>query len=246
MKIIKLACLNMKSLLLGTVSILLLGGCATTTNSNVAEVPNGLSAEEFHAKMAEFEQMKPSLQRLAALEPELKALISQLTQIAEAAEIQETQSAALVASESNRPPVKKSQSKLKAKDVAVEQLTLNTVQNTPRANVNVSETANKHTSPLNEKIIENVSRNGQYTLQLTAVTDKNKLAESWRTLQSSYTPELDDLQAIYQEVDLSGVTFYRIKAGFYDTQQQAKESCKILKKMGANCIVSNQVGMRVI
>ena len=76
--------------------------------------------------------------------------------------------------------------------------------------------------------------------------DKNKLAESWRTLQSSYAPELDDLHAIYQEVDLSGVTFYRIKAGFYDTQQQAKESCKILKKMGANCIVSNQVGMRVI
>ncbi|MGY0638523.1 MAG: SPOR domain-containing protein, partial [Paraglaciecola chathamensis] len=87
---------------------------------------------------------------------------------------------------------------------------------------------------------------GQYTLQLSAVTDKNKLLTSWRTLQKSYSPELNNRQAIYQEVVLSGVTYYRIKAGFYSTEKLAKQGCSTLKKLGANCIVSNSSGLNVI
>lgn len=232
------------------VSVFLLNGCLSTPKQDMPDVPSGLTAKEFHDTMTEFEQMKPSLQRLAALEPELKALISQLTQIAEAAEIQEKQEVAVTKSTQSAPEI-----------AQVNQSTL--VDSKPvklplsNSHMIMANSIEHRTNNLSTKMNVNVKKGevavspekpakGQYTLQLTAVTDKNKLLDSWRTLQKTYSPELNDLQAIYQEVELSGVTFYRIKAGYYSSEQQAKKGCSSLKKLGANCIVSNSSGLSVI
>ncbi|WP_339771925.1 SPOR domain-containing protein [uncultured Paraglaciecola sp.] len=258
MKMIKLTGFNAKNILLGGICISLLGGCAAHTQPKVAEAPSGLSAEEFHAKMAEFEQMKPSLQRLAALEPELKALISQLTQIAEAAEMQEAQNVATTDTESQISLAAEDNVEANADDlnvaianngVANKMLTVDAMTDST-FETDVDEIVNPTvvTTAVDTNGVKPMATPamGQYTLQLTAVTDKGKIKQSWHTLQKTYSPELDDMQAIYQEVELSGVTFYRIKAGYYSSQQQAKQGCIVLKKMGANCIVSNNTGFSVI
>jgi hypothetical protein len=236
------------SALLG--GLMLLNGCSSAPKPQIAEVPNELSAQEFHDTMAEFEYMKPSLQRLAALEPELKALISQLTQIAEAAEIQEKREIAEATATQSVPEIAQVNQTMPIEPKPVKVPASNTNKSMASSNEhgtnNLSAKMNKHVEESEVAVSSKKTVKGQYTLQLTAVTDRKKLLDSWRTLQKTYSPELDDLQAIYQEIELSGVTFYRIKAGYYSSEQQAKKGCSSLKKLGANCIVSNNSGLSVI
>jgi predicted nucleic acid-binding Zn-ribbon protein len=231
------------SALLG--GLVLLNGCSSAPKPQIAEVPNGLSAQEFHDTMAEFERMKPSLQRLAALEPELKALIAQLNQIAQAAEAQEKidEDTRLQAEE------KVESSAQTAKSNKINPMTDKVAKAPQNAKRSITTQGSDEAENVNDSApapIQIKPPMGQYTLQLSAVTDKNKLLTSWRTLQKSYSPELNNRQAIYQEVVLSGVTYYRIKAGFYSTEKLAKQGCSTLKKLGANCIVSNSSGLNVI
>ena len=232
------------------VGVFLLSGCFSTPKQDMPHVPSGLTAKEFHDTMAEFEQMKPSLQRLAALEPELKALISQLTQIAEAAEIQEKQDIAEVKAEQSAPEIAQVNQSTLVEPRPVTLPGSNTSMTMASANEqrtnNLSTKMNINAEESEVAVSPEKPAKGQYTLQLTAVTDRKKLLDSWRTLQKTYSPELNDLQAIYQEVVLSGVTFFRIKAGYYSSEQQAKKGCSSLKKLGANCIVSNNSGLSLI
>ncbi|MFQ3197261.1 MAG: septal ring-binding cell division protein DamX [Paraglaciecola sp.] len=213
-------------------TVLIIAACSTIPPSSTPAVPEGMSATEFYEKMAEFERMKPSLQRLAALEPEFKELISQLTQIAQSAEVQEVE--ALVTAK----PVAKPQEKVQGvmtndSKSSAEQKTLPAV---------VKMTTSNPTEVKNNTIDKPNQNRGLYTLQLSAVTDKQKLLLSWQNMQQKHKQVLVNLVAISQEVNVSGVTFYRIKAGFYNTLQEAKKACASLKQASANCLVSDNRG----
>lgn len=213
-------------------TVLLVSACSSAPSSSTPAAPEGLSATEFHEKMAEFERMKPSLQRLAALEPELKELISQLMQIAQAAEEQEAESVA--SAKAAAQPV----SKVPA-DVEMANSSASSTEPKPIPAVAKMPTSNEADGKNN--VSEQPTR-GLYTLQLTAVTDKQKLLSSWQTMQQEHKQVLANLVAISQEIKVSGVTFYRIKAGFYNTLQDAKRTCASLKQAGANCLVSDNKG----
>lgn len=67
-------------LALSLITCAILVGCSSSGSVN----SNHLSADEISAELAEFRRLKPSLQRLAASETELKALIVTLDQLANA------------------------------------------------------------------------------------------------------------------------------------------------------------------
>lgn len=215
--------------------MLLISACSSTAQQSPPGAPGGLSGEEFHAKMAEFERMQPSLQRLAALEPELKELISQLAQIAQAAESQEAQTDA---------PVELAAQTAVQKDTRVDNTNIN--DDTSQSLASEPELSQQEPPPEPQEQPLTETQRGPYSLQLTAVTDKSKLRASWLDLQQQFQPILTDLTAISQQVEVSGVTFYRIKAGFYESLEEAKKNCDALKQAQASCIVSDNRGEDIL
>ncbi len=91
-----------------------------------------------------------------------------------------------------------------------------------------------------ETVKPKFNRQPIYALQVASVTEKVRLTKSVANIQTK-APNLFSGQFIanIEPVDVSGVTYYRLKLGAYQYQKNAKDDCEKLKAQQINCIVSH-------
>ena len=79
-----------------------------------------------------------------------------------------------------------------------------------------------------------------FALQVAAVTDKERLSQSLNQIKASASSLFQgEFVANVETINVSGMTYYRLKLGAYQEQANAAADCDKLKQRQINCIVSH-------
>ena len=79
-----------------------------------------------------------------------------------------------------------------------------------------------------------------FALQVAAVTDKDRLSQSLNEIKTSASSLFQgEFVANVETINVSEVTYYRLKLGAYQHQANAAADCDKLKQRQINCIVSH-------
>jgi hypothetical protein len=179
----------------------------TDVQSTVLSLQNYESNQKMERHLQEWQEMKPSIARLVALEGEVKELIKQLK-------------SKKVNSNLNVPLTDQS-AQVKQNSIISD----NTATNLQRSSV----------------ISENM-----YAIQLFSLTDKNIMRKTWNKLSTKHPNILGNLSPIYEEVSMQGKTFYRVKAGSFESKTAAMKLCSSLKNANTNCFLANSIGIAML
>ena len=122
-------------------------------------------------------------------------------------------------------------------------------QDTASTNTPVVPTAKASAETLSPKVAQKaqVATNAEqqavkalFALQVAAVTDKDRLSQSLNQIKASASSLFEGvLVANVETINVSGMTYYRLKLGAYQNQANAAADCDKLKQRQINCIVSH-------
>lgn len=85
-----------------------------------------------------------------------------------------------------------------------------------------------------------------FMVQVASLTSLDNLKKNWETQQEQYPEILNGLPARYQNVEMNGKEYYRLKAGEFNHKAQAVEVCEMLISKKAECIVVNNKGTKLL
>jgi hypothetical protein len=157
-------------------------------------VPQSASNEKMDRHLQEWQDMKPDIARLVALEAEVKELIQQL-----------------------------------------KSMNAQTAQKSTTTDNAVA----KQQKPL-------INGENMYAVQLFSLTDKKIMRRTWNNLSTKHPIMLGNLSPIYEEVSMQGKTFYRVKAGSFETKSAAMKLCGSLKNANTNCFLAKSTGIAML
>ena len=164
------------------------------------EVQNSESNKKMEKHLQEWQEMKPSIARLVALEGEVKDLIKQL------------------------------------KDMNANS----------RLNTQVMQSSINNASGVAKQQKSFVNSENMYAIQLFSLTDKNIMRSTWNKLSTKHPNVLGNLSPIYEEVSMQGKTFYRVKAGSFQTKSAAMKLCGSLRNANTNCFLAKSTGIAML
>lgn len=183
--------------------------------SSAESVVSKVELEKIRAQMEEWEQLKPSLLRLVAIEAELKELVVQLNDMlknqAMPQEFQFLETSASV------NPVKNESTPDNTPDQIIEA--------TPKPIVNSMSPAAL-----------------PFAVQLYSLTDRSKLSSTWIDMLRKHPKELADLVPLYNEVLVGDKLYYRVVAGGFSDQRAARALCDKLKLTQTPCFIAPNIG----
>lgn len=224
--------------LMTSLALLVLSGCSSTTKPSelaaTKQKDTRVSTEELaqlKVSSQQWQSAKAGVERLLLIEEDLRLLISQLNAVVK----QEANS-----NEAEKTPIVSSLKKIE-KPTQMLSSSVVTHAEKPVIKTEVDETNNvKKITPASSDKAEYIPATARYALQVAAVTDKTRLKQSLNEIKNK-SPELfqGPFIANIENVDIGGVTFYRLKLGAYETQANAKVGCDKLKKREINCVVSH-------
>jgi hypothetical protein len=168
---------------------------------NTIAVQNSESNEIMNKHLQEWQDMKPDIARLAALEDEVKELIKQLKSMT---------------------------------DRIADQNTL------------IMQTSSVNASAAVKQQKPSINSENMYAIQLFSLTDKKIMRRTWNKLSTKHPIILGQLSPIYEEVSMQGKTFYRVKAGLFETKRAAMKLCGSLKNANTNCFLAKSTGIAML
>lgn len=219
---------------------------------------------EMEAELEEWKRLKPGVQRLVAIESELKGLLSALEGIVvnePTASLETVNDSHNVQTQTMEPVVfeEKKMSQPPALIALVEQpqkavSTDKKLTATNEGGLSVAEV--KATEKVEEQKIATVAKSNAvidlqasaeqpvaaqtstFSLQLASVTQELAVNQTWNRLKKKYPDVLGSLDFHSEQVLVANKTYYRVKAGRFDSYNEAKQSCRLLLSSGASCIVN--------
>ena len=177
---------------------------------------------KFEEHLHEWQDIKPGIERLVAIEGELTELIDQLNTIIAENEAAKEQVAAQA---QRQEPVAAAPTK----------------QNTP-APAMADKAAPAPTKTAATPVTQSAGTGPAYTLQLYSLSNQKQVRPTWYRLQHKHPAILGKLKAIFEKISIKQNTFYRVKAGKFSDSFQADEMCSKLKALGTQCIPTEYKG----
>ena len=211
--------------------VLLLTGCSVIdgqTSEEVKPLPvimkdqvsqpqESISKLEKH--LSEWQELKPGVKRLVAIEAELVQLIDQLNQMvndnSEAVEVSDN-SETLEVNNNKKPPSM-------AKEVEI---------NRPAAIVPNKTKLEKSQPEKNSSIVPETAT---YALQLASVSNKDSLTQAWLKIKPKAPQLFYNLKPSYEQVNVKGKIYFRLKIGSFGTLAKANKFCDQLMLQGVKC-----------
>lgn len=84
-----------------------------------------------------------------------------------------------------------------------------------------------------------------FMLQLASLSNQESLKETWLSQQKLHPEILNGLAVRYQQVEINGRQYYRLKAGEFKQKADALETCQSLIAKQTSCIVVNGIGNKL-
>jgi len=219
--------------------VITLAGCSSSP-----EPKQSAANAEMQAELNEWKRMKPGVQRLVAIETELKVLLQTL----ETAALEPTDQLQTADTGPN------------VQTAVIERVEFDDKKLTPQpVNANsLGSSASYSSAPLPKSAVQSGDKTNlvatasiepepvaaqnqsptNFSLQLASVTEPTAVESTWQRLQKRYPDVLSDLDLHSEEVIVSNRTYFRVKAGSFDSYDEAKRQCSQLRKSGASCIVN--------
>jgi hypothetical protein len=168
----------------------------------------------------EWQRMKPSIERLVAIEGEMKELIMHLNQLTKKSEVELT-AHELVAEQSSSYKTETSEKSAKLSEPSQVQLS------EPKGGVRYS------SSPL---------KKGEEAVQLASLRDKGVMTSTWNQLLGRYPKFFNALTPIYEEAMVGGQKYFRLKASGIVSKVAAIRLCKELDVQNVPCFLTSNTG----
>jgi hypothetical protein len=213
----------------------LLSACASQPQPVVSSQNTELEAE-----LAEWKKLKPGVERLVAIESELKGLISSLELIAASeptARLEAVQDSHNAQTQVIEAVVFEEKAVQQEQPVlARTEQNLLTEQNNQKEQL-LQQPVPDRTITVPEPATGAAARK-TYSLQLASVTQQSAVGQTWDRLKSRYPKVLAALDLHSEQVQVANKTYYRVKAGRFNSYDEARQNCQLLTSSGASCIVN--------
>lgn len=211
----------------------LTAGCASQSTPAVSA-----NTKEMEAELAEWRKLKPGVQRLVAIEGELKGLLATLETITDnepTAQLATAENSHNVQTQVINPV------HFEEKTLSVVQPEVSAAKASEMAATGQSEVSDKNlTAPrLATAVVADAEvQRRSFSLQLASVTKEEAVVATWQQLKQRHPGVLNQLDLHSEEVLVANRTYYRVKAGRFDSYDEAKQNCRVLQNSGASCIVN--------
>jgi len=141
--------------------------------------------------------------------------------------------------------MKPSIARLVTLEAEVKELTkqLKNINANSRLNTQVMQSSINNVSGLAKQQKSFVNSENRYAIQLFSLTEKNIMRSTWNKLSTKHPNILGTLSPIYEEVSMQGKTFYRVKAGSFETKSAAMKLCGSLRNANTNCFLAKSTGI---
>ncbi|MBU1619223.1 MAG: SPOR domain-containing protein [Gammaproteobacteria bacterium] len=222
------------------ISMLGITGCSNTPE------PTALSATE----LAEWQQLKPSIKRLAAIEGDLKELIVALDDMGKQqvarqkstlgndnVEVYTTERVDFDEQLAINPALPED------KQIPEDKAVVEQPQSASVAHLSEQEPVEPSPDPiaLSKHPVEPLYPTG-YSIQLASLKDVASTKSVWLTLQKRHPALLGDVDALVEQAMVKNTHYFRLKAAGFETRKQASDLCEKLRLEGASCIVTRSIG----
>lgn len=216
-------------------SALFIVGCASHAGPKAGNIQQITEAE-----LAEWRELKPSIKRLVAVETELKEVIHTLAVISN----DSVSSGSGYADNGTNVQTDVIEPVRFTERPIIPSEPIKTEENVPVvSNSVVSEKTSDFDSGMKsltkvEKNEENLVRNNMFRLQLASVTSESAVEPTWLQLKKRNPQVLEELELYSEKVIVANRTYFRVKAGEFESYDKARSNCKVLIERGISCIVS--------
>lgn len=232
-----------KHIILITSIFLSLPGCSMFSDEEVK--PAGLSTqqalklEKLEKHIDEWEEISPSIKRLAAIEGELKELITELNAIVESEETDSTGNN--IQAIHNSEPSTSNENNITNNNYIIDDSAENTNVSPLPSPIEKIHSDNPPQQAETETIIDNNSKD-MFSIQLYSLSEKKLLRTTWEKLLKEHNNIFRNLTPYFQEVNVKGNYYYRLKAGLYKTKNLAINKCNMMLKESIKCYITNGSG----
>jgi hypothetical protein len=221
-------------------------GCSSIPTEDVKPVglsnQQALNLENLDSHIKEWNKISPSLHRLVAIESELKDLILELNTLIDI----EPESKKPTSRAQVTPPIIKPATATEPATAIVPATESATVPSTVPATAIVPSTVPSTVpSIMNDKPLMEEHRAKLYSIQLFSVTDKKVLKSKWKELSSKHARIFNNFTAFYQEKNINGVRYYRLKIGAFANKKNALKKCDEMNTVNIKCYITDGVGTQL-
>jgi Sporulation related domain. len=182
------------------------------------------SISKYEKHLSEWKKLRPGIEKLVAIEAELIQLIDQLNQMAN-----DNSKAVPVNHNESSPSMEKNMNV----NIAEEAKTI--IQKKPVL---------EESQP--EKNRATVLEKPTHAVQLASVRNKNKLTQAWMKIKQKAPQLLSSLKPSYEQVNVKGIIYYRLKAGSFNTLANGENFCEQLKQHGVKCVITTFGGNNLL
>ncbi|WP_281560435.1 SPOR domain-containing protein [Thalassomonas sp. RHCl1] len=180
---------------------------------------------KFEEHLHEWQDIKPGLERLVAIEGELTELIGQLNEI-----VQDNENAAQAAAAQQTASQSQPKTAPAPKPAQLPAVT---------AKADIEPAAVKQTPTQQQKApAREAEQKGAlyYSLQLYSLSNHKQVRPTWYRLQHKHPALLGKLDAVFEKIKVNNNLYYRVKAGKFTASAKADAICSQLKALGTQCI----------
>lgn len=242
---------------------LVLSGCSLFSQE---ESEGSMTNEQLQASIEqqqqEWQSMKPQLERILALESDLKLLVETLDTVPESSDslTEELAPASSTDSDAMVPPVMPSAqlAEIEANDEQAltdsseesemsSELQFNQMP-PPDAGIaqfyeppKATSPTTIETPPAKETVVP--KNNSEYFgVQLAAYRSQDQAVVGWRSITQKYAEEFADIAPLIYQTDVKGKTYYKLIVGPFLQKPYASDFCNMLKQMQEDCLVTKYQG----
>ena len=240
------------------VGMVVLSGCTITKEKN-GTMSNAELQAALQTQQQEWEDMKPQLQRILALESDLKLLVETLDSVPESsasltaemtpgAEDEQQSGQATIMPSAAIADIDK-ESKDESSSFPVSDSTErpeNPFSQTPPSNAVTAEfQASSRNAAKSERQSEAKgakSMTPYYGVQLAAYRSEKQAIQGWQSITQNYAEEFADTAPLINRHQVNGKTYYQLIVGPFLKKAYSTDFCNMLKQMQQDCLVTQYKG----
>lgn len=238
-----------RELLMVYVGSLMLSGCSLMSQDEQTDVmTNEQLQRSLEQQQQEWEDMKPQLQRILALESDLKLLVEALDTVPESSEslTEELAPEAGSASEDNGsgPQIKPSSelaniNQADMNEGGADQADSAATKVTP-PDAGQAQFYEEPPAPTDNTAAK--QSDNYYGVQLAAYKSHAQAVQGWQTMTRNYAQEFADIAPLIYTTKISGTTYHKLIVGPFVKKPFAANFCNMLKQMQEDCMVTRYQG----
>lgn len=222
-----------------------LAGC-TLTPEKKGTMTNAELQEALQTQQQEWEDMKPQLQRILALESDLKLLVETLDTVPESSEslTQEMAPAAETAQQANQAPVLPSAAlaDINAKPEMATAPMSTTRSDKPFRQGPPSNAVTAEFQGGTKTKADAGSTSQYYGVQLAAYGSESLAIQGWQSITQRFAEEFADTAPLINRHQVKGKTYYQLIVGPFLKKAYSVDFCNKLKQMQHDCLVTRYKG----